>query len=336
LLHGGKATCGIKRLVDAKRTAHQNTMSFFTAAAIAAALSSATSLATPAAVFGPTVPPATIDNSLEVVGESLAAEQRRSRLFVDVKVNGRGPYRFLVDSGADRSVIGAALAERLDLPREAVVRVRGMAGTSDASSVRIDMLDIGSSRIETILAPALPEKFIGAQGIIGIDALADQRLLLDFENKTVVIQDTRRPQIVEEGEIVVTARRRKGQLILTQVSVDGDRTYAVIDTGSELTMGNSAMLKRIMRGRRLPPMQTVTLISVTGESLDAQVALVAELRIGGVLMENVQIAFTDAPPFELFGLDKQPALLLGTDLLKSFRRLSLDFRNRKVRFVLRR
>ena len=46
-------------------------------------------------------------------------------------------------------------------------------------------------------------------------------------------------------------------------------------------------------------------------------------------------SFTDAPPFELFGLDKQPALLLGTDLLKSFRRLSLDFRNRKVRFVLR-
>jgi predicted aspartyl protease len=307
-------------------------MSLFTFAAIATALSSAA----PVAVPGPTIPPATIDNSLEVVGESLAAEQRRSRLFVDVKVNGRGPYSFLVDSGADRSVIGEGLAERLALPKDAIVTVRGMAGTAQVSTVLIETLDIGSSRIDTIIAPALPEKFIGAQGIIGIDALADQRLLLDFDAKTVVIQDSRRPQVTEEGEIVVTARRRKGQLILTQASVDGDRTYAVIDTGSELSIGNSAMLKRIIGGRSKPPMQTITLVSVTGESFTADVALIHELRIGGVLMQNVQVAFTDAPPFGLFGLDKQPAILLGTDLLKSFRRLSLDFRNRKVRFVLRR
>ena len=307
-------------------------MSLFTFAAVAASLSSAA----PVAVPGPTIPPATIDNSLEVVGESLAAEQRRSRLFVDVKVNGRGPYSFLVDSGADRSVIGETLAERLALPKDAIVTVRGMAGTAQVSTVLIETLDIGSSRIDTIIAPALPEKFIGAQGIIGIDALADQRLLLDFDAKTVVIQDSRRPQVTEEGEIVVTARRRKGQLILTQASVDGDRTYAVIDTGSELSIGNSAMLKRIIGGRSKPPMQTITLVSVTGESFTADVALIRELRIGGVLMQNVQVAFTDAPPFGLFGLDKQPAILLGTDLLKSFRRLSLDFRNRKVRFVLRR
>jgi hypothetical protein len=38
------------------------------------------------------------------------------------------------------------------------------------------------------------------------------------------------------------------------------------------------------------------------------------------------VAFSDAPPFDLFGLSEQPALLLGTDVLKSFKRLSLDFR----------
>ena len=288
------------------------------------------------AVTVPIIPPATIDNNLEVVGEALAAEERRTRLFIDVLVNGKGPYSFLVDSGADRSVIGAGLAERLALPVDANVLVRGMAGTSRATTVFIETLSIGSSRIYGIVAPALPERYLGAQGIVGIDALTDQRLLLDFDKRTVVIQDSRQPQVREEGEIVVTARRRKGQLILTQASVDGDRTYAVIDTGSELTIGNSAMLRRALRGRSKPPMQTIDLVSVTGVSFTAEVTTLAELRVGGVILKNVTVAFTDAPPFELFGLEKQPALLLGTDLLKSFKRLSLDFRNRKVRFVLRR
>jgi hypothetical protein len=48
------------------------------------------------------------------------------------------------------------------------------------------------------------------------------------------------------------------------------------------------------------------------------------------------MAFADVPPFKLFGLANEPALLLGTDLLESFRRVSLDFRGRKVRFQLRR
>ena len=47
------------------------------------------------------------------------------------------------------------------------------------------------------------------------------------------------------------------------------------------------------------------------------------------------MAFADVPPFTVFGLAKQPALLLGTDLLDTFRRVSLDFRARKVRFQLR-
>lgn len=284
----------------------------------------------------PTIPPATIDNSLEITGESLEVEEKRSRLFLGVLVNGRGPFRFLVDSGADRSVIGTGVAGRLGLPTENRVLLRSMAGATEVGTVFIDTLTIGTTEIGAIKAPALPERFIGAQGIIGIDALADQRLLLDFEAKTVTIQDSRRPVVGEAGEIVVTARRRKGQLILTQVSVDGSTTYAVIDTGSELSLGNSAMLARIGRNGRADRLQQVTLMSVTGEPFTAQVAVLPELRLGGITMRNVAIAFTDAPPFALFGLDKRPALLLGTDLLQSFRRVSLDFRNRKVRFTLRR
>jgi hypothetical protein len=65
-------------------------------------------------------------------------------------------------------------------------------------------------------------------------------------------------------------------------------------------------------------------------------ATIPQLQLGPVVLADVPIAFADVPPFALFGLSKEPALLLGTDLLSTFRRVSLDFRARKVRFQLRR
>ncbi len=70
--------------------------------------------------------------------------------------------------------------------------------------------------------------------------------------------------------------------------------------------------------------------------MNLQVAHIGELRLGKVILRNVPMAFADVPPFQVFGLSHQPALLLGTDLLETFRRVSLDFRARKVRFQLRR
>ncbi len=75
---------------------------------------------------------------------------------------------------------------------------------------------------------------------------------------------------------------------------------------------------------------------VTGKTIDVQVAKIGELQLGPVVLRDVPMAFADVPPFKLFGLADGPALLLGTDILENFRRVSLDFRARKVRFQLRR
>ena len=80
----------------------------------------------------------------------------------------------------------------------------------------------------------------------------------------------------------------------------------------------------------------IELVSVTGEVLIADLVVLPRIKIGGITLNNMPVAFVDAPPFALFGLDKEPSMLLGTDVLQVFRRVSLDFRNRKIRFVLRR
>jgi hypothetical protein len=171
--------------------------------------------------------------------------------------------------------------------------------------------------------------------MIGIDALAQQRLMLDFEKKLIKVEDARIPEQHEPGEIVITARRQHGQLILTHVKAAGYDLDAVIDTGSEVTIGNLALRDQLIRGNR-DKFLTLTVIGVTGAKMDLQFARIGELELGPVTLRDVPMAFADVPPFKMFGLSNEPALLLGTDILETFRRISLDFRSRKVRFQLRR
>lgn len=283
----------------------------------------------------PFIKPATIDDTLEVTGDSIAAKQINTRMLVDVQIDGKGPYGFFVDSGADRTVIGETLAARLSLPAGRSVILNSMGGAKLTPTVKIGSLRVGNSEIHDISAPPLPERFLAAQGLLGIDALADQRLTIDFDRKRVTIQDTQGRELSSgPDEIVVTARRRKGQLILTQADVGGTPVAAVIDTGTEMTIGNSALRARLLRRTRAT-FQTTTLISVTGEEIPADLLVVPNMTIGRITFQNVQIAFVDVPPFRLFGLGSEPAILLGTDVLEGFRRVSLDFRRRKIRFTFR-
>lgn len=302
------------------------------AAAVANVTVPAAAITPPGSTF---IAPATIDNSLEIIGETLDAEQLKKRMFIDVKVNDTGPHRFLVDSGADRSVVSEGLAARLNLPAGEPVRVQGMAGMRDVTTVEVAAISLGQSEIGPLQAPALPGRALGADGLIGIDALADQRLLLDFDKRTITVQDSRRPFSSDGTEIVVTARRRKGQLIITQASISNRPVSAVIDTGSEITLGNRALRERLYGTRRPDKMIDIELLSVTGQTLKAEAMVLDNVKIGGLTLNNVVVAFADAPPFALFGLSTQPAIFLGSDLLGSFRRVALDFGNRKVRFTLR-
>src|SRR4051794_36248970 len=74
----------------------------------------------------PSLPPAVIDNTLAIGGNDIKARQVETRMTVEVMVNGRGPYRFLVDSGADTSVVGLRLAQDLQLPLGTPVILNGM------------------------------------------------------------------------------------------------------------------------------------------------------------------------------------------------------------------
>ena len=283
----------------------------------------------------PVVRAAVIDDCLTVHGEEMAARALDTRLSIEVEVNGSGPYRFLLDSGADRSVIGAALARRLNLPASDIVHLNDVAGVLDVPTFLVDTLRIGDASTFAVSAPALPEQYLGAQGIVGVDALADRRIMMDFQTNTIALEDARTPETIEPGEIVVVGHRRHGQLILTEVRVGKLNVYAVIDTGSDTTIGNLALLQKVA-GSRFPPTRVAMILnSVTGRTATATGMILPHIRIGQLQINDLPVAFADVAPFAIFGLADRPAMLLGTDALKGLKRMSLDFHQYRVRFQLR-
>ncbi len=283
----------------------------------------------------PRLPPAAIDDTLAIEGQDIKAREAETRLSVEVRVNGRGPYQFVVDSGADTSVVGLRMARELQLPLGRPVVLNNMTDRNVVDRVKVDELTLGPTTIRNLELPALREQDLGGAGMIGIDALARQRLMMDFEKRLIKVEDAAKPPKSLPGEIVITAQLKRGQLILTEVRAAGLSLKAVIDTGSQITIGNLALRDKLVRRSRRK-LETVQATGVTGKTIDLQLAQIAELRLGSVTLRNVPMAFADVPPFKVFGLSDQPALLLGTDLLETFRRISLDFRARKVRFQLRR
>jgi hypothetical protein len=290
--------------------------------------------APPVQVGSTPIPAAEFDDKLTIEGDELKAKQVNSRLTVEAHVNGRGPYRFIVDSGADTSVVGLGIARDLQLPIGTPVVLNNMTSRNIVDRVKIDQLSFGPSSVYDLQLPALKESDLGSQGMLGIDALVHQRLMLDFERKLIRVEDARTRVIEPAGAIVITARRQRGQLILTRIRAAGVRLDAVIDTGSEITIGNLALRDKLI-GRNKTDFETVDVTGVTGVTRKVEIAYVPEIELGSVVLQNVPVAFADLLPFQVFGLTDKPALLLGTDVLETFKTVSLDFRSRKVRFQLR-
>jgi len=283
----------------------------------------------------PPLPPAEFDPKLAIGGDDVKARKVETRLSVDVLVNGHGPYKFIVDSGADTSAVGLKIARDLELPLGTPAILNGMTARNLVDRVKVDRLTMGPSTIRDLEVPALREVDMGGDGMIGIDALVQQRLMMDFDKHLIKVEDARIFLKPEVGEIVITAKRRKGQLILAEVRAAHVNLDAIIDTGTEITVGNIALRDKLLR-RSSAVIRTLEMIGVTGEVIKVQLAIIDELQLGPILLRDVPIAFADLPPFEMFGLSHEPALLLGTDILENFRRVSLDFKARKVRFQLRR
>ena len=259
------------------------------------------------------------------------ASDSSDRLTVPVRIGKNGPYDFLIDTGAERTVLARGLAERLGLVPNGRAKLVGVAGSLVVDLVDVAEVRLGSRSFYDLSAPLLEGSNIGADGIIGLDGLRNQRVLIDFKRNLIAVDDAKVLGGNRGYEIVVRARLRGDQLIMTNALVDGIKTDVVIDTGAQSTIGNRA-LQRAMARRRAP--EKTSLTSVTGQSIVADLMFARRVTIGNLDFTDLPMVFADAPPFEKLNLSEKPAMLLGMGQLRAFQRVAIDFQERKILFDL--
>jgi predicted aspartyl protease len=302
---------------------------FAAAAAMAAPLSAQTATTTFDTVAG--VP--AIDKTTQT--EDVRFKSRDNRMTVPVQFSQGGPYQFLVDTGADRTAISHDLVEKLKLQTEGGTQLHSLAGVSNVETARINDVRLTRRPERSVDAAVLNGANMGADGIVGVDLLRSQRVQFDFEKQTMSIVPATTPEFVRGPDvIVIEARRKNGRLIVTDAVANGQPLTVVVDTGSQVSIGNRARRAKLLRNNLVDVAHQVELESVTGEKIMGEYMIVRKLEIGGINLTNLAIVFADAHTFKQLKLNDRPSLLLGMNAIRAFKRVSIDFANKKFRVML--
>jgi len=261
--------------------------------------------------------------------------EENQRMTVPVKVSGKGPWQFIVDTGANRTSISSNLAASLGLEAGGATQIHTVTGIKTVETARIPDLQLSDNNIHDLRAPLLDSVNIGADGMLGVDSLQSQQVVFDFTKNTMSIVPAIRKVVTENnGAIVVYGRLLNGRLIVTHADADGNDITVVLDTGSEVCVGNDAMRERMQKRGQLTDAGYVELQSVTGEKLPGQYTFVKKLTFGGVDLNGLAVVFANARTFHDLGLDDRPALLLGMNAMRAFKKVSIDFAHQTFKVIV--
>jgi predicted aspartyl protease len=260
---------------------------------------------------------------------------RSDRMTVAVSLGSKGPFRFLVDTGADRTVVSRGVAQRLGLDAGPGATMHSISGASAVTTAKVPQLIFSQRRVNNLNAVLLDGEHVGADGVLGTDSLRSQRILFDFKRQILSITPTtRRPVREEQGTIVVQARERQGRLIVTDALADDIRVRVIIDTGSQYTIGNLALRRALLGRKPSKGSIPVDILSVAGDKVQGEINQLQKLTLGGVALEKMIIVFADAHTFRQLEMDDRPAILLGMNALRAFELVSIDFSKRRMRVRL--
>ena len=261
-----------------------------------------------------------------------------TRMAAAVRVNGRSPRLFVLDTGAERTSIARDLAETLGLPPGPTVTVHGVTAAQATPTVLVSRVTFGRRRFNDVIMPVFERSLLAADGLLGLDILSQFRLSLNLADRTVSLTPSG-PAFYARGSASYIptrlpggARTRadaSGQLILTNAVVDGVPVQSFVDSGAQYSIGNTALLRAI--GGQVGP-HPIPVYGVTGQTIDAYAGQLRSLQIARHHLGPTPVLFADLHAFRTLGLADQPALLLGADILYRFNRIELDYATRRMGF----
>jgi predicted aspartyl protease len=253
------------------------------------------------------------------------------RIWAPVFINGRGPFRLVLDTGASNSGVTAMVALALGIPTDQSppVMLRGVTGAATVPTIHVDSLSVGDLSVDSPLLPIVPDAMGGAEGILGSEGLTNKRIFIDFHHDQISITFSRGERS-ERGFISVPFRSIRGQLIVVDAIVGTVHTKAIIDTGGQTTIGNLALRDALAHrnsGFHGRPDQIVgaTMAVETGELIATPA-----IEFGSIQILDSGVTFADVYIFKQWKLTGEPAIMIGMDALGTLDTLIIDYRRHEL------
>jgi predicted aspartyl protease len=251
---------------------------------------------------------------------------RIGRIWAPVLINGQGPFRLVLNTGANSSAILPSVVEKLGISLEDTrqVKINGATGSAVVPVIDVEQLEVGELLIERVRLPIVQDVFGGAEGVLGPTGFADKRIFIDFRNDLIRIARSNRERAAG-GVTRVPIKPNRWLLPMFDIKIGKVRTTAVLDTGAQQTMGNQslreALLRKSKRGLKKQEIVGVTLDVAYGQSID-----IPPISLGDIEINNLQVHFGNDFIFGHWGLTEKPAILIGMDLIGTLETLVIDYK----------
>jgi hypothetical protein len=263
---------------------------------------------------------------------------RVGRIVVAVTINGGGPFRFMLDTGSNRTVLAQSVLAKLGLTANpgASISVVGVAGSQLAASVHIDSLDAGAMHFRDVdLAVLSGPVLYGLDGILGMEGFDRLKVSADFVRNLVSISNSR-DQPAAARYAAIPVQFLSDRLLMIDARVGRVRIKAIIDTGSQRSLANGALFSALSGSRRdAPPTSPASVIDATQSLQSGLTARVPPIQLGETNIQNLDVTFGDFQIFKTWGLDNEPALLIGRDALGTLEDLDIDYQRKEVDMLSR-
>ena len=296
------------------------------------------SIATAPEISPTTIPTAdAIDQLTEVMVEAreprYVAPTRRDqigRIWAPVVINGRGPFRLVLDTGASHSGVTALVALALGIPTDQSppVIMRGVTGFATVPTIRVNSLSVGDLSVDQSVLPIVPDALGGAEGVLGSEGLEGKRIFIDFRHDRIDIAFSKNER-VGRGFIEVPFHSIRGTLVVVDAVIGGIRTKAIIDTGGQATIANMALRDALARTNYIRGKRD-TIIGATKDTQEGELIPAPAIELGGLQIRDPGVTFADMYIFKQWRLTRDPAILIGMDTLGLLDTLIIDYKRHEL------
>jgi predicted aspartyl protease len=213
-------------------------------------------------------------------------------ILLPTRVNGQGPFPFILDTGAGHSLVTPELAERLGLEIQGTKEGHGAAGALNVSMSCVETLSVGGAQVENVPVAITGELHriaaaIGAsiEGDVGYNFLKHFVVTIDYRNEALRLSQEDALTVKPLSETPFRLAHPAKPLIVLPVRINGQGPFPfALDTGTSTSAISEAVIERLGI-----PVSVATTITAGGGTLAAKVGQVRSMAVGAALQEDVAV-----------------------------------------------